>query len=64
MTYIVCAMTPKTKKDKAVGIRIPSEWHKILSEIAEEECRTLNSVVNQAINEFLKAKEKSKRGIA
>ena len=52
----------KTIRDKAVGIRIPSEWHRQLSVIAEEECRTLNSVVNQAINEFLKRKEKSNRG--
>ncbi len=52
----------KTIRDKAVGIRIPSEWHNKLSVIAEDECRTVNSVVNQAINEFLKKRTHGTRG--
>jgi len=55
-------MSTKTIRDKVVGIRIPKEWHSKLMEIAEDECRTLNSVVNQAINEFLKKRMRSKGG--
>jgi predicted transcriptional regulator len=57
-------MSTKTIRDKVVGIRIPKEWHSKLIEIAEDECRTLNSVVNQAINEFLKKRKHIKRGEA
>ncbi len=51
-------MSTGTVKDKAIGIRIPSDWHKILSDIAEDECRTVNSVINHAIKEYIKRKKK------
>ena len=41
------------EKTKVFTIRIPTDWHKKLLEIAEEECRTQNSVAKQAIKEFL-----------
>jgi len=41
------------EKTKVFTIRIPIDWHKKLLEIAEEECRTQNSVAKQAIKEFL-----------
>ena len=41
------------EKSKVFTIRIPTDWHKKLLEIAEEECRTQNSVAKQAIKEFL-----------
>ncbi|HDZ26635.1 hypothetical protein LCGC14_0879960 [marine sediment metagenome] len=43
----------KKEKTKVFTIRIPTDWHKKLLEIAEEECRTQNSVAKQAIKEFL-----------
>ena len=45
------------EKTKVFTIRIPADWHKNLLEIAEEECRTQNSVAKQAIKEFLKKKK-------
>jgi len=41
------------EKTKVFTIRIPDNWHKNLLKIAEEECRTQNSVAKQAIKEYL-----------
>jgi len=45
------------EKTKVFTIRIPIDWHKKLLEIAEEECRTQNSVAKQAIKEYLEKKK-------
>ena len=42
---------------KVFTIRIPEDWYEKILEIAREECRTKNSVVKQAIKEFLGHKE-------
>lgn len=41
------------KKTKVLFVRLPESWHKVIADIAEDECRTQNSVVMQAIKEFL-----------
>ena len=46
-------MTPKVKETKAVGIRIPVEWHEVLQKIAEEEERSLNSLFRLAIKQYI-----------
>jgi len=51
-------VTTMKEKTKVFTIRIPGDWHKKLLEIAEEECRTQNSVAKQAIKEFLKKRLK------
>jgi len=43
-------------KTKVKPIRIPFGWIQKIERIAKEECRTFNSVVNQAIKEFLERK--------
>jgi len=53
-------MKIKPIKDRATGIRIPEEWHKKLYKIAEDECRSLNSVVNQAIKQYLEKRRGKK----
>jgi len=60
LDYIMHMMVKKPIKDRATGIRIPEEWHKELYKIAEDECRTLNSIINQAIKEFLKRRRGEK----
>jgi len=45
------------EKTKVFTIRIPDDWHKKLLKIAEDECRTQNSVAKQAIKEFLEKKK-------
>ena len=47
------SMTPKIKETKAVGIRIPVEWHDFLVKIAEEEERSLNSLFRLAIKQYI-----------
>jgi len=41
------------KPSKITTIRIPQKWHYKLLEIANIECRSINSMINQAIREFL-----------
>jgi predicted transcriptional regulator len=54
-------MVKKLIKNRVTAIRIPKEWHAELYQIAEEECRTLNSVANQAIKEFLKRRKEGEK---
>jgi len=58
--YIIYVMSKKPIKDRATGIRIPQQWHTELYRIAAEECRSLNSVVNQAIKQYLEKRRGKK----
>ncbi len=53
-------MSKKPIKDRATGIRIPEAWHRELYEIAEDECRTLNSLINQIIKQYLEKRRGKK----
>lgn len=54
------------EKTKLIQLRIPESSLKKLKEISKKECRTLASVVRQAIQEHLKADrlEKAKDAVA
>lgn len=45
-------------KEKIITTRIQMTWYEKIQKIAEDECRTVNSVVKQAILEFLKRRKK------
>jgi len=44
----------KDQKTIVFTVRIPIEWYRKIEKIAEEECRTKNSIAKQAIKDFLK----------
>lgn len=50
----------KKEQTRSVGIRLPISWFKVIEKISEKECRTLNSVINQAVKEFLEKRKKLK----
>ncbi len=54
-------MIKKTLKNRSTGIRIPEDWHKELYQIAEDECRTLNSLINQIIKQFLEKRREGEK---
>jgi len=56
-------MTARPKLDKetrAIGIRIPVEWHDYLAKIAEEEERSLNSLFRVAIKQYIQRRRGKK----
>lgn len=56
-------MTARPKLDKetrAIGIRIPVEWHDYLAKIAEEEERSLNSLFRVAIKQYIQRRREEK----
>ncbi len=56
-------MTARPKLDKetrAIGIRIPVEWHDFLVKIADEEERSLNSLFRVAIKEYIQKRRGEK----
>lgn len=50
----------KKEQTRSVGIRLPVSWFKVIEKIAEKECRTLNSIINQAVKEFLEKRKEVK----
>ena len=45
-----------SKSTQSIILRIPEAIHRIIKEIADRECRTMASVIRQAIKEYLERK--------
>lgn len=53
-------MSESKEKTTSHWIRIPLSRDKKIREIARNECRTIASVISQAVKEFLERREKNK----
>ncbi len=52
-------MTTKTKESKTIGIRLPVDWIEALKEYAELEERSVNSLIRQAVKEYIQGRKKA-----
>lgn len=52
-------MSPRPKPRKIHYLTLSSELHKRITQLADEECRTVSSVIRHAIKEFLERRAQS-----